>query len=56
LVQLKAPGGGTRVAIVEEDRLRLLGDVDSVYGLCRAALRESKPLIDVAGGLCPRKR
>jgi hypothetical protein len=33
---------------VEEDRLRLLSGVDSVYGLCQAALRESKPLIDVA--------
>jgi hypothetical protein len=46
LVQLKAPSGETRVALVEGDKLRLLAGCDSIYALVQAALASSKPLAD----------
>jgi len=49
LVQLQSPAGDTRVAIVENDRLRLLAGFESVYALAQAALRDSRPLSDTIG-------
>jgi hypothetical protein len=49
LVQIKSVSGETRVASVEDDRLRLLQGYDSVYELAQAALQEGKPLREFAG-------
>ncbi len=48
LVQLRAPHGETRVAAVEDDRLRLLHRCHSVYGLVEMALDRPVPLRDLA--------
>jgi len=48
LVQLKSSSGDTRVAAVEDDRLRLLRGSDSVFDLAQSALGERKPLRAVA--------
>ena len=48
LVQLKSSSGDTRVAAVEDDRLRLLRGSDSVFDLAQSALGERKPLRGVA--------
>ena len=47
LVQLKA-GGARRVAIVEEPKLRLLRDFDSVFGLAQRAIANGGELSSVA--------
>ena len=47
LVQLKA-GDVRRVAVVEEPKLRLLRDFDSVYGLAQAAIARGGKLTTVA--------
>src|SRR6202167_3685689 len=47
LVQLKA-GDVRRVAVVEEPKLRLLRDFDSVYGLAEAAIAHGGKLTSVA--------
>src|SRR6202000_95535 len=47
LVQLKS-GNVRRVAVVEEPKLRLLRDFDSVYGLAEAAIAHSGKLPSVA--------
>lgn len=44
IVQLQEPSGATRVAVVEEDRLRLLEGCESVYTLTEAALERKVPL------------
>jgi hypothetical protein len=41
IVQLQAPSGDTRVALVEGDTLRLMKACDSVYALARGALRDA---------------
>src|SRR5437016_5240554 len=41
LVQLRHPEHGRRVAVVEENQLRLLREVDSIYGLAMKWLAES---------------
>ena len=46
LVQLQAPDGTTRVAIVEENLLRLLGGPASIYGLALSALTSGVRLTD----------
>jgi hypothetical protein len=46
LVQLKT-GDMRRVAVVEEPKLRLLRDFDSVYGLAQAAIASSGRLTSV---------
>lgn len=51
LVQLRAGSGVTRVAAVEDDRLRLLRDCSSVYDLAQTALKDRKPLRELAGSL-----
>ena len=43
LLQLKHPVQGRRVAMVAENRLRLLGGCDSIYRLAEAALASGKP-------------
>jgi hypothetical protein len=48
LVQLEAPSGETRVAAVEDSRLRLLDRCGSVYELARTALARQTPLREVA--------
>src|SRR5271155_2853097 len=47
LVQLKA-GDARRVAVVEEPKLRLLRDFDSVYSLAHAAIASGGKLTSVA--------
>jgi hypothetical protein len=47
LVQLKA-GDVRRVAVVEEPKLRLLSDFDSMYGLAQAAIASGGKLTSVA--------
>jgi hypothetical protein len=47
LVQLKS-GDARRVAVVEEPKLRLLRDFDSVYGLAQAAIANGGNLTSVA--------
>ena len=47
LVQLKA-GDVRRVAVVEEPKLRLLRDFDSVYGLAQAAIARGGKLTSLA--------
>jgi hypothetical protein len=49
LVQLKA-GAVRRVAVVEEPKLRLLRDFDSIYALSQAAIANDGKLTDVASG------
>jgi hypothetical protein len=46
LVQLESAEGARRVAIVEGDRLRLIGRCDSVYALAQAALARGVPLAE----------
>jgi hypothetical protein len=48
LVQLRAGSGETNVAVVEDDRLRLLGGCRSVYELAQMALERGLPLREVA--------
>lgn len=48
LVQLKAPAGETRVAAVEDDRLRLLDGCGSVYELAQTALAQGTSLLDLS--------
>jgi hypothetical protein len=48
IVQLKAPSGEGRVAIVEGGALLLLGGCDSVYALAMAALAEGRGLAAAA--------
>jgi hypothetical protein len=48
LVQLKAPSGETRVAVVEDSRLRSLRGSGSVYELAQAALERKIPLGEAA--------
>jgi hypothetical protein len=48
LVQLQAPSGETRVAVVEENLLRLLDGPPSIYELAQKALAASKRLADAA--------
>ena len=48
IVQLQSVSGETRAASVEGDRLRLLRGCESVFDLAQAALREHKPLREVA--------
>lgn len=48
LVQLRSGSDESRVAVVEGDVLRLLRGCDSVYDLAQSALRERKPLREVA--------
>jgi hypothetical protein len=50
LVQVESQGGGTRVASVEDGRLRLLQGCASVYELAQTALRDGRRLRDVAAG------
>src|SRR5688500_5716823 len=50
LVQLRR-GAERRVALVDEPRLRLIDDVDSVYALARAALTSGTSLGALARGL-----
>src|ERR1041384_2798648 len=50
IVQLCAPSGDTRVAMVEGDKLRLLDGTGSVYALAQAALREFRPLAQTISG------
>jgi hypothetical protein len=49
LVQLKA-GAARRVAVVEEPKLRLLRDFDSIYALSQAAIANDGKLTNVASG------
>src|SRR5262245_9747214 len=49
MVQLQAPSGDIRVALVADDTLRLLKGYDSVYALARGALGDRKPLARAAG-------
>jgi hypothetical protein len=49
LVQLKA-GAVRRVAVVEEPKLRLLRDFDSIYALSQAAIANDGKLTNVASG------
>jgi len=49
LVQLKA-GAARRVAVVEEPKLRLLRDFDSIYALSQAAIANGGKLTNVASG------
>jgi hypothetical protein len=44
IVQIQAPTGETRVALVDGDTLRLLNNCESVYQLAQTALQESRPL------------
>jgi len=44
IVQLQAPSGEGRVAIVDGEVLRLLSGYESVYSLSQKALRDSRPL------------
>src|SRR5213595_2229099 len=44
LVQLKDARHQRRVAVVEEDQLRLLRGVDSIYRLAQAALKDGRGL------------
>jgi hypothetical protein len=44
LVQLKHPAEGRRVAVAEDDRLRVLAGVDSVYRLAQTALANRQAL------------
>lgn len=44
LIQIINPGGERRVCLVEDDRLRLIGEYDSVYGLAQAALNDEATL------------
>src|SRR5580698_10961237 len=44
LVQIKNPRHGRRVAVVEENQLRLLTGCDSIYRLAEKALAGGKPL------------
>ncbi len=48
IVQLRSPSGETRVAAVEEERLRLLNACGSVYELAQIALQKQAPLQAVA--------
>jgi len=48
IVQLSSPGGQTRVAAVENSRLRLLLGCGSVYELAQEALARAQPLRDLA--------
>jgi hypothetical protein len=48
---LRAPAGEGRVALVDGDHLHLLKGCDSAYSLAQQALRESRPLVDVAAAL-----
>ncbi len=48
LVQLKSPSGESHVASVEDDRLRVLQECNSVYDLAQAALQEDTPLHQLA--------
>jgi hypothetical protein len=47
LVQLRDSRGVRFVAMVEDDRLRLLEGAASVYALCRKALATSRPFMEV---------
>jgi len=55
LVQLQSPGRETRVAIVQEDRLRLLDGPASVYELAQTAIERGKRLADAAGACASRE-
>jgi hypothetical protein len=55
LVQLQSPGRETRVAIVQEDRLRLLDGPASVYELAQTAIERGKGLADAADGCASRE-
>lgn len=48
LVQLKNSAGARLVALVENDTLRVLDGIESVYKLCLQALASSDPLVTVA--------
>src|SRR6266705_168845 len=48
LVQLRHPQLGRRVAVVEENQLRLLNGADSIYGLARRSLAEGGRLENFA--------
>src|SRR6266481_4870215 len=44
LVQLKHPAHGRKVAVVDENQLRLLSGVDSIYRLAQSAINNCKKL------------
>jgi hypothetical protein len=46
LVQLKSPAGDTRVAVVEDEKLRLIETVGSAYELATVTLRKNGSLAD----------
>jgi hypothetical protein len=48
LVQIRHPGYGRAVAIVEGDSLRLLAGLRSVHALARAAIASGVPLVELA--------
>src|SRR5437762_2094666 len=56
LVQLKHPGDGRRVALVEGDHLRLLARFDSIYSLADTALRERTGLAAMVQGNLSNQR
>jgi hypothetical protein len=49
IVQLQAPSGETRVAVVDGNDLKLLRAVESVYALAQQALKQSRSLVETAG-------
>ena len=49
LVQLASPAGETRVAVVEDNRLRFVDECSSVYELAQAALESGERLRNVVG-------
>jgi len=55
VVQLQSPSGAKRVAIVEEPKLRLLNECDSVYALCERVLAESRRLAELASALVSKE-